>query len=78
MKRLLARWYTISQDSHSGINLIEFLTEIDNGVTLSFENLKAALAKLELNRPQVQSLLEEINVGTTDDPRPLFISSLLP
>lgn len=78
MKRLLARWYTISQDAHSGINLIEFLTEIDNGVTLSFENLKAALAELELNQPQVQALLEEINVGTTDDPQPLFISSLLP
>ncbi|XP_070677860.1 uncharacterized protein [Malus domestica] len=39
---------------------------------------RATPAELEDHRPQVKDPLEEINVGTTDDPRPLFISALFP
>ncbi|KAM2239368.1 hypothetical protein ACFXTI_008926 [Malus domestica] len=77
MERLLAHWNTISKQPNSGVNLIEFLAEGDNGPALSLDQIQAALAELEDNRPQVKDPLEEINVGTTDDPWPLFISALL-
>ncbi|KAM1615174.1 hypothetical protein ACFX2K_024453 [Malus domestica] len=78
MECLLAHWYAISKHPYSGINLIEFLAEEDNGPVLSLDKVQAAPAELEDNRPQVKDPLEEINVGTADDPRPLFISALLP
>ncbi|KAM1415534.1 hypothetical protein ACFX2I_007174 [Malus domestica] len=56
----------------------DFLAEGDDGPVLSLDKIQAAPAELEDNRPQVKDPLEEINVGTTDDPRPLFISTLLP
>ena len=45
---------------------------------LSFDKIQAAPADLEDTRPQVKDPLEEVNVGTAEDPRPLFISALLP
>ena len=45
---------------------------------LFLDNIQAAPAELEDNWPQVKDPLEELNVGTADDPRPLFISALLP
>ncbi|KAM2206435.1 hypothetical protein ACFX1S_025818 [Malus domestica] len=56
----------------------DFLAEGDNGPVLSPDKIQAAPAEREDNRPQVKDPLEEINVGTADDPRPLFISALLP
>ncbi|XP_070668997.1 uncharacterized protein [Malus domestica] len=61
-----------------GVNLIEFLDEGDNGHALSFDHIQVASVELEDNWPQVKDPLEEINVGTADDPRPLLISALLP
>ncbi|XP_070667421.1 uncharacterized protein [Malus domestica] len=78
MERLLAHWYTISKQPNSGVNLVEFLAEGDNGPVLSLDKIRAAPAELEDHRPQVKDPLEEINVGTADDPQPLFISALLP
>ncbi|KAM1050313.1 hypothetical protein ACFX2A_032771 [Malus domestica] len=78
MERLLAHWYAISKHPHSGINLIEFLAEEDNGSVLSLDQVQAAPAELDDSRPQVKDHLKEINVGTGDDPRLLFISALLP
>ncbi|KAM1724707.1 hypothetical protein ACFX11_023123 [Malus domestica] len=78
MERLLAHWYTISKQPNSGVNLVEFLAEGDNGPVLSFDKIRAAPAELEDHRPLVKDPLEEINVGTADDPRLLFISALLP
>ncbi|KAM2352168.1 hypothetical protein ACFXTH_006881 [Malus domestica] len=80
MERLLAYWYgiSISKHPHLGINLIEFLAEEDNGPVLSLDKVQALPAKLEDNRPQVKDPLEKINVRTANDPRPLFISVLLP
>ncbi|KAB2599860.1 hypothetical protein D8674_010131 [Pyrus ussuriensis x Pyrus communis] len=78
MERLLAHWYAITKQPHSGINLIEFLAEADDGPVLSLEKVRAAPAELEDHRPQVKDPLEEVNVGTADDPRILFISALLP
>ncbi|XP_070667555.1 uncharacterized protein [Malus domestica] len=78
MERLLAHWYTISQQPNSGVNLVEFLAEGNNGPVLSLNKVRAAPAELEDHQPQVKDPLEEINVGTADDPRPLFISALLP
>ena len=49
MERLLAHWYAITKQPHSGVNLIEFLAEADNGHILSFDKVQAALAKLEDN-----------------------------
>ena len=43
MERLLAHWHIISQQSHSGINLVEFLAEDDSGPMLSSENIPADL-----------------------------------
>ncbi|KAM2997724.1 hypothetical protein FF2_039462 [Malus domestica] len=57
---------------------LDFLTEGDNGPILSLDKVQAAPAELEDNRPQVNDPLEEINVGTADDPRPLLISALFP
>ncbi|KAM2991112.1 hypothetical protein FF2_004872 [Malus domestica] len=74
MERLLAHWYTISKQPNSGVNLVEFLTEGDNDPVLSLDKIQAAPAELEDNRPQVKDPLEEINVGTADDPWPLFVS----
>ncbi|KAM1734116.1 hypothetical protein ACFX11_019649 [Malus domestica] len=78
MEQLLAHWYAISKQPNSGVNLVEFLAERDNGHVLSLDKVQAAPAELEDSRPQVKDPLEEINVGTVDDPRPLFISALLP
>ncbi|KAM1223354.1 hypothetical protein ACFX2G_043340 [Malus domestica] len=78
MERLLAHWYTISIQPNSGVNLVEFLAEGDNGPVLSFDKIRATPAELEDHRPLVKDPLEEINVGTADDPRLLFISALLP
>ncbi|XP_070672163.1 uncharacterized protein [Malus domestica] len=78
MERLLAHWYAIAKHLYWGINLIEFLAEDDNGPVLSLDKVQAAPAELDDNRPQVKDPLEEINVGTADDPWPLFISALLP
>ncbi|KAM1873089.1 hypothetical protein ACFX13_006973 [Malus domestica] len=78
MEHLLGYWYAISMHPHSGIHLIEFLVEEDNGPVLSLDKVQAALAELDDSRPQVKDPLEEISVGTVDDPRPLFISALLP
>ncbi|KAM2987081.1 hypothetical protein FF2_007279 [Malus domestica] len=78
MERLLAHWYTISKQPNSCVNLVEFLTEGDNGHVLSLDKIQAASTELEDNQPQVKDPLEEINVRTADDPRPLFISALLP
>ncbi|KAB2604032.1 hypothetical protein D8674_042381 [Pyrus ussuriensis x Pyrus communis] len=78
MERLLAHWYAITKQPHSGINLIEFLAEADDGPVLSLDKVRAAPAELEDHRPQVKDPLEEVNVGTADDPRILFISALLP
>ena len=60
------------------MNLVEFLVEGDNRPILSLDKVQAASAKLEDSRPQVKDPLDEINVRTINDPRPLFISSLLP
>ncbi|KAM0956065.1 hypothetical protein ACFX2A_024886 [Malus domestica] len=78
MERLLAHWYAISKHAHSGINLIEFFAEEDNGSVLSLNKVQVVPTKLEDSRPQVKDPIEEINVETADDPRPLFISALLP
>ncbi|XP_070667874.1 uncharacterized protein [Malus domestica] len=78
MERLLAHWYTISQQPNSGVNLVEFLAEGNNGPVLSLDKVRAVPAELEDHQPQVKDPLEEINVGTADDPWPLFISALLP
>ncbi|KAM1073493.1 hypothetical protein ACFXTH_018559 [Malus domestica] len=78
MECLLGHWYAISKHSHSGINLIEFLVKEDNGPVLSLDKVQAAPAELKDSRPQVKNHLEEINVRTADNPRPLFISALLP
>ncbi|KAM0958525.1 hypothetical protein ACFX2I_023763 [Malus domestica] len=78
MECLLTHWYAISKHPHSGINLIEFLAEEDNGPVLSLDKVQVAPVELEDSRPQVKDPLEEINVGTADDPRPLFISAFLP
>ncbi|KAM1059907.1 hypothetical protein ACFX2B_024373 [Malus domestica] len=67
MERLLAHWYAISKHSHSGINLIEFLAEEDNGPILSLDKVQAASTELDDNRPQVKDPLEEINVRTIED-----------
>ncbi|KAM2998355.1 hypothetical protein FF2_040019 [Malus domestica] len=78
MEHLLAHWYAISKHLHSGINLIEFLVEEDNGPILSLDKVQAAPTKLDDSQTQVKDPLEEINVGTADDLRSLFISALLP
>ncbi|KAM1231002.1 hypothetical protein ACFX2G_041988 [Malus domestica] len=78
MELLLAHWYTISKQPNSGVNLVELLAEGDNGPVLSLDKIQAAPAELEDHRPQVKDPLEEINVGTADDPRPLFVNALLP
>ncbi|KAM2763111.1 hypothetical protein PS2_014761 [Malus domestica] len=74
---------TVHQDS-ARLGLANFLPEADflaegnNGPVLSLDKVRAAPAELEDHQPQVKDPLEEINVGTADDPRPLFISALLP
>ncbi|KAM1999679.1 hypothetical protein ACFX16_007080 [Malus domestica] len=78
MERLLAHWYAISKHPNSGVNLVKFLSELDNGPMLSLNKVQAAPAELEDNQPQVKDPLEEINVGTVEEPRPLFINALLP
>ncbi|CAL2237938.1 unnamed protein product [Prunus armeniaca] len=41
------------------------------------EEIQLAPAKLSQTPPEVQDPLEEVNLGTEDDPRPIFISGLL-
>ncbi|KAM1625196.1 hypothetical protein ACFX2K_023301 [Malus domestica] len=46
----------------------DFLVEGNNGPVLSLDKVRAVPAELEDHQPQVKDPLEEINVGTTDDP----------
>ncbi|KAM1037786.1 hypothetical protein ACFX2C_032562 [Malus domestica] len=78
MEQLLAHWYVISKQPNSGVNLVEFLAERDDGPVLSLDKVQAAPTELEDSQPQVKDPLEEINVGMAEDPRHLFISALLP
>ncbi|KAM1810852.1 hypothetical protein ACFX12_027556 [Malus domestica] len=57
MERLLAHWYAISKHQHSGINLIKFLAEGDNGPILSLDKVQVAPAELEDSQPQVKRSL---------------------
>lgn len=49
MERLLAYWYAISKQPNSGINLVEFIVERDNGPVLSIDKVQTAPTKLEDN-----------------------------
>ena len=51
MERLLAHWYAISKHPHSGINLIEFLAEEDNGPVLSLDKVQAVPTELKDSPP---------------------------
>ncbi|KAM2611620.1 hypothetical protein TB2_031680 [Malus domestica] len=51
MERLLAHWYTISKQPNSSVNLVEFLTERDNGHVLSLDKIQVAPAELKDNQP---------------------------
>lgn len=73
MERLLAHWYTISNELNYGVNLVEFLAEGNNGPELSFNKIQAASAELEDNQPEVKDPLEEINIRMANEPWPLFI-----
>ena len=42
------------------------------------EDLKQAPPKFEDVQPQVHDLMEEVNLGTVEEPRITYISSLLP
>ena len=57
---------------------MEFLVERNKGPVLFLDKIEATPAKLKDNQPEVKDPLEEINVGTADEPQTLFISSLLP
>ncbi|KAM2045106.1 hypothetical protein ACFX1T_009347 [Malus domestica] len=78
MERLLAHWYAIFKRPNLGVNLVKFLAEGDNGPILSLDKVQAVPAELKDNQPQAKDPLEEIDVGTAEDPWPLFISALLP
>lgn len=43
----------------------------------SLSHLPKALAKMEDDRVEVQDPLKKVNLGTKDNPKPLFISKLL-
>ena len=41
------------------------------------EDLEQAPFKIEDNKPQVHNLMEEVNLGTVEEPRIAYISTLL-
>lgn len=42
---------------------------------VSLSHLPKVLAKMEDDRAKVQDLLEEIDLGTPDNPKPFFLAS---
>ena len=44
---------------------------------IQIEDLAQALPKMEDNKPQVYDPMEEVNLGTVEEPRITYISSLL-
>ena len=44
---------------------------------IQIEDLAQALPKMEDNKPQVHDPMEEVNLGTVEEPRITYISSLL-
>ena len=45
---------------------------------IQIEDLEQALFKFKDTQPQVQNLMEEVNLGTVEEERITYISSLLP
>ncbi|CAL8168060.1 unnamed protein product [Prunus armeniaca] len=61
------------------INMAEFMHESieEQEGNLQEEELEFAPAALDDSFPEVEDPLQEINLGTKEDPRPTFISTLL-
>ncbi|CAL9020594.1 unnamed protein product [Prunus brigantina] len=64
---------------NSAINMAEFMHESmeEQERNLQEEELEFAPATLDDSLPEVEDPLQEINLGTKEDPRPTFISKLL-
>ena len=45
---------------------------------IHIEDLKQTPPKMEDNKPQVHDPMEEVNLGTVEEPKITYISSLLP
>ncbi|XP_062021144.1 uncharacterized protein LOC133737640 [Rosa rugosa] len=77
MSNLLAYWHERAAHLGAAINLVEFLSEGKHEDEIQMEQLAPAPAELEDTPAEVEDPREEINLGTPEDPKPLFISKLL-
>ncbi|KAK9943092.1 hypothetical protein M0R45_008712 [Rubus argutus] len=77
MTNLLAYWHERAAQKDAAINLVEFLNESNQGEEIRMENLGPAPAELEDILTEVEDPREEINLGTPENPKLLFISKLL-
>lgn len=59
--------------------MTEYIFEDDEMSLLetNFNQLLKAPAKIEDDKVEVQDLLEKVNLGTTEDPKPVYINALL-
>lgn len=78
MLNLLAYWHERAAHTGAAINLVEFLSESTHEDEIRMEDLGPAPAELEDTPAEVEDPREELNLGTPEDPKPLFISKLLP
>ena len=78
LRKLLAAWAEDSLQSDSAMNFLEFISEGVQEDELKVEDIGPAPAELEDDLTETEDPLEELNLGTTDEPRIVRISKLLP
>ncbi|KAH7840681.1 hypothetical protein Vadar_020181 [Vaccinium darrowii] len=57
---------------------LEEVEEANEGDVIRFEDLEAAPTKLDDLKADIQDPLDEINLGSEEEPNPVYISQLLP
>ncbi|CAL8152232.1 unnamed protein product [Prunus armeniaca] len=78
--RLLVHWEEMRLSMYSpAINMAEFMHESveEHDGNLQERELEFTPAALDNSLPEVEDPFQEINLGTEEDPRPTFISTLL-
>ncbi|KAI5324236.1 hypothetical protein L3X38_033309 [Prunus dulcis] len=76
-RRLYSFWAERAAEHGSTANLMEFLHEGPEDDALELEEVQLAPSAMDDSKAEVQDPLLEINLGTEDNHRPIYISGLM-
>ncbi|CAL8085474.1 unnamed protein product [Prunus armeniaca] len=77
LRRLYGFWAERAAEHGSTANLVEFLHEGPEDDALELEEVELAPSEMDDSKAEVQDPLLEINLGTKDNHRPIYISGLM-